>query len=161
VRKRLGIALVVAAVAIGVLIVATARRETSAEDHLRAYYAAQRNSHLVSGGIGVPRVRDRLARHWYKWRGKGSVEFLNEMAKHHKALEDLGFLETRFFVVSNRPAVSVSMDVWAQARAAGPITVVNGLANVWISPTNRVYVMAPKTEMPKWERWIREADVPK
>jgi hypothetical protein len=159
VRKGLGIALAVGAAA-GVLIVAINRREASVEDHLMAYYAAQRNYHLAGGGVGVPTVRDRLARGWYKWRGKDKVEFLNKMAKHQGALEDLGYLETHLFVVSNRPPHDVVSDVRPKAVSVAPIHGLNSLANIWASPTNRIFVLAPTIEMPKWEQWIREADVP-
>src|SRR5687768_7759175 len=114
VRQGLGIALIVAA-AVAIVAVVSTRREPSVEDHLKAYYGADRNVSLMSGGVRVPRLRDNLARRWYIWRGKGSVEFLNEMGKHHKALEDLGYLETRLFVCTNRPALEVAANVRTRA----------------------------------------------
>lgn len=144
----------------GIFFIPLGRREASPEDHLRAYYAAERGRDTLRG-IGKPTLRSKLAQRWYKLRKKDEVHFLNRMAKHHSALEDLGYLETRTFVLSNRPALYVQSKVWDKAKTAGQTHVVNGLVNLWTSAgTNRVYVMAPKANMPQWETWIREADVP-
>ena len=85
-RRVLGIALIVA-VALGVVAVASKARKPPAEEHLKAFYAAERSRRIVGGGIGVPTLRDKLAKHWYKLRGKRDVDFLNELAKHRTALE--------------------------------------------------------------------------
>jgi hypothetical protein len=81
------------------------------------------------------------------------------MGKHLTALEELGYLETRAFVVSNRYAFDVQKVVGTNKYLDGRGIGVNGLVNLWCSGTNRIYVMAPKADMPKWEEWIRQADV--
>jgi hypothetical protein len=151
----------IVAVAIGVVAVVSKARKPSAEEHLKEFYAAERSRRVVGGGIGAPTLRDKLAKRWYQLRGKRDVDFLNEMAKHRAALEDLGYLETQAFVVSNRSALYVQTNVWYKAYPTERANIANGLANIWMSAArDRIYVSAPKTDMPKWESWISESDVP-
>ena len=158
-RRGLGIAAMIA-VAISLVAVVSKTRKPSAEQHLKAYYAAQQR-YYAARDIGPPTLRRKLVKRWYKLIGKGEIASLNQMGKHRTTLEDLGYLETKAFVVSNRYAFDVQKTVGVNAYlgVGHANSGVNGLVNLWCSGTNRIYVLAPKADMSKWEKWIRQADV--
>ena len=75
---------------------------------------------------------------------------------HRDALLRLGYLETRLLVVTNR----TPDDVASALRTATTPDVTWDFGGVFPFETNKVEVTAPRDEMVRWEKLIREADVP-
>jgi hypothetical protein len=83
---------------------------------------------------------------------------IKKFSFHREELFKLGYLETRSFVVTNRTPDDVADSLTTVPPQHPPVTWEFGGA--FSSDTNKVKVTAPRNEMARWEKLIREADVP-
>jgi hypothetical protein len=153
-RKRIAIA-VLAIVGVGILAHAlTEPKEGSIEWHKREYFKAR--------GQNGSMIRNFLRVVWSKINPRAAEppqENIDRMDSHYEALMKLGYLEEKAFLVSNRTSLAVAdtlffthTNVFADKDVA--------FSRIDIGGTNIISIISPRDEMYKWERLIREADVP-
>jgi hypothetical protein len=157
VRKRVIISLITVVVAgLGIYVFAQPR-EGTLEWHKKEYLAAMESTMGPSGwdtviercSAMVGRRIDTVARH-------------NRAFDVHAAeLEGLGYLERRWFVVSNEPLPVVQ----AAEKASRDVVAKNQrrfARFTWgiIQGTNIVGLIATREDMTKWAELIRQADAP-
>ena len=80
---------------------------------------------------------------------------MDKLRRHWKALDQLGYLVQRRFVLNNRSAESIQVFV-ANEMEGGP-EIVNG--KFWVlKEENAILVIAPREMMPKYEKFISRLD---
>ena len=143
-RKWVVAGLVLIAIGVGAYLFSQPRRGTI--DYHKQKYAELGMPEWVLKK-GVPAV----LQNFYERR------FVREFEFHRSALIELGYLERRLFVVTNRTPGEIVDALLMDAQQNPQLWEYSG-------PTprgrNNVEVIAPAEKMTRWEKVIREADVP-
>jgi type II secretory pathway component GspD/PulD (secretin) len=72
---------------------------------------------------------------------------------HRDALIKFGYLEEREFLFTNRSAIE-----WWESPQKGEIT--SDFTDVVRVTTNKIIILAPREDMPRWEKLLRQVDAP-
>jgi len=144
-RKRIIIRVVVLVIGGGIGTVVFRPWESPVEYHKREFLAAREGTFF-----------DHVGKTWNAIIGR-RTDFTERRARielHQTALINLGHLEERTFVVSYGLAHPIAVDLqsWHRGIEEGD------LWNVFYTNTNKLIVVAPKSDMPKWEKVVREAE---
>jgi hypothetical protein len=156
VGKRITISLLIVLAIGGAAFLFRQPKEGSIEWHKRKYLAAEDKMrgrtwftpvanayHKVTGTVRSLPVRDA-----------GEMQLLHsERENHRTALVELGYLVQRTFLVSNSPAVVGNRVI----RSPG---VPGGRYSLITVSSDDIKITAPPADMPKWERLIRQMDLP-
>jgi len=158
VRKRLVTGLLAMAAIGGVAFFVTRPTEGSLQYHLHNYIALQRQ---IEQGTFMERTRNVVNRTVGRNAYVGlSVDHFARLEEHRNALIDLGYLERREFVLSNRSPNHVigqhNKLIIADPRWKGR----REFLDVSARGTNIVVIVARREDMPLSAEAIRQADVP-
>jgi hypothetical protein len=158
-RKWIVIGLLALAVIGVVAFVLTRPKEGTLRYHLSEYLTLQRQ---ISQGTPMERTRNIVNRMFGRRGYVGlSVDHFARVEEHRKALIDLGYLEQREFVLSNRPANQVISEhntlIAADRRWQGYR---REFLQVTLRGTNVIVIVARREDMPVSAEAIRKADVP-
>ena len=151
-RKRVVIG-VVALVIGGIAAFVFRPWESPIEYHKRAYLSVRNGGGLRSEMRAIYCHIPGRAYSFHWWKAEAN--------RHQKALVELGYLEERTVVVSNRP----SQDI---VGAMHPVTVYDWhgrdsdfeFLSFQVRGPNVVSIIAVKKDAPRWEQAVRDADVP-
>ena len=148
-RKRIVIGVLVVATVIAVVALANRPGENSIEYHKTGYIVAR------DGRVWTERLRN-VCRGMVGEAPRWQTD-MERMNRHERALIKLGYLEERTVVVSNRHAPAIILvlphplpfpsdpEMQTRIRAEG---------------RNKLVIVGLRDDMPKWEKLVRDADVP-
>jgi len=159
VRKRIVTGLLILAVLGVVAVVLTRPKEGSIAWHKREYLSAYEGSWEQRAEKGLNRLFGKPTPSWPAGRW-------DLIEKHQRALIELGYLEERKLVLSNRAGnvMAVAANTVRANRSADPglerLRDTHRFIFVSAPETNTLVIVAPRDDMPVLVEVIRKADVP-
>lgn len=147
-RAKVSVSLCIAALAVTAAAL-TGPPKGTVEWHKREYVRARNGSQVV--GV-FQEVRKTIT-----GRSASQPLDIERIRTHLTALVKLGYLEERMFCVSNRPPEDVIDTLLHTLSIPNELSDFGGMSDIG---TNSITVIGLRENMFKWEKLIREADLP-
>jgi hypothetical protein len=162
VRRRIVIGVIAAiglAVGVGVLVnVVSQPKPGTVEYHKKEFRVARKEFyqvkwyHPITRFLPIPDRRQPLS-------PSELMALEKRQAVHREELIKLGYLVERRFTFSNQPAETIIGSVMSRARSVIPDET-GYYTGVALVTSNAIVLKVAPADAPKWEKLIREADVP-